>query len=345
MHSATPPVEIVEISSAERDELAAEISRDVDPYAQFPAFLKASSQLRPPGSVEEPLCRFADRSGPGSLLIRNLPMPADLMPTPTVSFNTLGSPPVGSEPLLGMVGSRLGEPFSYREWDGGALVHNKYPIRAHRSIQFGSNAVDFLMHTETPFRSMSPDILVLLCLRGDPGQVAKTRVSDLERAIAGLPPEHEKALRQPDFAFETDQPVTEIDGVGYTQPNPVLSRRNSGVERPEYVEDLVGTTRSAREALAALRVLIHEGAQDVALESGDMLLLDNRRVVHGRNEFNPTYDGADRWLQRMLVSVDFRPPGPAAEDRLVPDQRYANYPMEYQRALSTPGRLSLPLRP
>ena len=38
--------------------------------------------------------------------------------------------------------------------------------------------------------------------------------------------------------------------------------------------------------------------------TGDLLIVDNRRAVHGRSQFTPRYDGFDRWLQRMSVVRD-----------------------------------------
>jgi len=40
------------------------------------------------------------------------------------------------------------------------------------------------------------------------------------------------------------------------------------------------------------------------LEPGDLLIINNRKVMHGRSEFIPRYDGQDRWLQRVYVTND-----------------------------------------
>ena len=38
--------------------------------------------------------------------------------------------------------------------------------------------------------------------------------------------------------------------------------------------------------------------------AGDILLFDNRRVMHARTPFEPRYDGTDRWLQRVIITDD-----------------------------------------
>jgi L-asparagine oxygenase len=53
------------------------------------------------------------------------------------------------------------------------------------------------------------------------------------------------------------------------------------------------------------------------------VVIDNSTTVHGRNGFQPRYDGRDRWLQRMFVvrslrgSLDMLEPGGAYRCRPV----------------------------
>ncbi len=50
----------------------------------------------------------------------------------------------------------------------------------------------------------------------------------------------------------------------------------------------------------------------VALEAGDLLVVDNTVAVHGRTPFTARFDGTDRWLQRSFVVSDL---APSAADR------------------------------
>ncbi|MEZ5272765.1 MAG: TauD/TfdA family dioxygenase [Ilumatobacteraceae bacterium] len=45
----------------------------------------------------------------------------------------------------------------------------------------------------------------------------------------------------------------------------------------------------------------------VALEAGDLLVVDNHVAVHGRTAYTPRFDGTDRWLQRAMVVPDLAP--------------------------------------
>ncbi|MNZ69489.1 Enduracididine beta-hydroxylase [compost metagenome] len=61
--------------------------------------------------------------------------------------------------------------------------------------------------------------------------------------------------------------------------------------------------------MEALNYLINEidnQIESVALQSGDILFLDNYKVIHGRKPFKAKYDGNDRWLKRLNIVRDLR---------------------------------------
>jgi hypothetical protein len=58
----------------------------------------------------------------------------------------------------------------------------------------------------------------------------------------------------------------------------------------------------------------------VVLKPGDLLLVANHRLVHGRQAFRPRYDGTDRWMRHCMVTLDLGRSlarRPSAEDRRV----------------------------
>jgi L-asparagine oxygenase len=63
------------------------------------------------------------------------------------------------------------------------------------------------------------------------------------------------------------------------------------------------------EAAAALRVLAEEidgVAVGLVLKPGDLLIIDNRCVVHARTGYQPRYDGIGRWVLRTMVCASRR---------------------------------------
>jgi hypothetical protein len=85
--------------------------------------------------------------------------------------------------------------------------------------------------------------------------------------------------------------------------------------RPSMVFDadlMVGIDEEADDALGALTDATVACHTSVALEAGDLLVVDNSVAVHGRSPFAARFDGTDRWLQRTFVVADL---APSAADR------------------------------
>lgn len=69
---------------------------------------------------------------------------------------------------------------------------------------------------------------------------------------------------------------------------------------------MIGLDEDANETLHKLKHVADQHKKEVFLQEGDLLIIDNRRAVHGRNKFTAYYDGYDRWLQRAYVTRDIR---------------------------------------
>ena len=86
-------------------------------------------------------------------------------------------------------------------------------------------------------------------------------------------------------------------------------------EAPEIVYDThhIGPIDDAdNEAVTALHELhasLDKAHISHVMSRGDLLLFDNKRVVHARTPFTARFDGTDRWLMRVMVcanAVTFR---------------------------------------
>jgi alpha-ketoglutarate-dependent taurine dioxygenase len=51
---------------------------------------------------------------------------------------------------------------------------------------------------------------------------------------------------------------------------------------------------------------IDDKTRDIAIEPGDICIIDNRKVVHGRRAFTPQFTGNDRWLKRINITTNLR---------------------------------------
>jgi L-asparagine oxygenase len=74
---------------------------------------------------------------------------------------------------------------------------------------------------------------------------------------------------------------------------------------PAFTEPLPGDS-GAESAFRMLCEQLAVATVPVPLVAGDLLLVDNYRMVHGRTPFRPRYDGTDRWLRKVTVTRDLR---------------------------------------
>ncbi|KAB1933868.1 hypothetical protein F8271_23815 [Micromonospora sp. ALFpr18c] len=263
------------------------------------------------GRLPEGLLRAVENfrrygSSHGVLTIRNLPLPADLPPTPR-SANSVAVDCTPSAALLLLLMSRMGDPISYVEEKHGSLIHDICPIPGEEDQQQNTGAVYFKLHTENAFHASRPDFLGLLCLRPDHERRASSITSSITEAVRLLSPADEAVLREP--RFRTRLAPSFCRGQvhrPYLEPAAVLT---GSASFPLLTVDFDDTAPGDPQSAAALDAL-HEALQAVRREAilvqGDLAIIDNSTTVHGRGEFTPRYDGADRWLQRLFVVRSLR---------------------------------------
>jgi Fe(II)/alpha-ketoglutarate-dependent arginine beta-hydroxylase len=282
--------------------------------------------------------RLTDRPY-GGFVLGGLPVdePA-LGPTPASYTEPVDRAAVRqAEMTLLLLGSLLGDPFSFITQQRGQLILDVFPVRGHEHEQLGSSSrVTLEWHNEDAFHNARADWSVLLCLRNPYG--AATTFAPID--TVGLPEDVRDVLFQERFTIMPD--------VSHTQG---FNAATAGVEdgqqaafgvinqmktEPRRIAVLSGdreapfvridpafmrqddTDREARDALTAARAAIDEALREVVLAPGELFIIDNLRAVHGRAPFRARYDGTDRWLKRINLTADLRK---TAGSRLGPGNR------------------------
>ena len=64
---------------------------------------------------------------------------------------------------------------------------------------------------------------------------------------------------------------------------------------------MTGITEEAQQIIYRIIDIYKRFRIQICLQSGDILILDNRFVVHGRSPFSPKFDGNDRFLIRAFA--------------------------------------------
>lgn len=258
-----------------------------------------------PAAVRRALRAFRRDAGPaGTLLVRGLPVEATgLPPTPSVDGSVQRMVTVPAA-LLVMVACELGDPAAFLAEKSGALVQDVVPVPGREAVQGNAGSALLSFHNENAFHDHRPDYVMLLCLRPDHDRVAALRTVCVREALPLLPPDAIAVLSAPEFL--TAPPPSFGDGGGAPTPHAVLS---GDADDPDLRVDFAATTGltpRARAALAELGRAFEGATRSVRLLPGDLAIVDNRITAHGRTDFTPRYDGADRWLQRTFVAADLR---------------------------------------
>lgn len=304
----------MELSPGERDRLASFLAAHAfDPYAsrdRMEDFLAESVLVTQalPARCLKALKRFRSHGNrDGALLIRGLPIAEPrLGPTPS-HWSIEAQKKTSYEAEMCLVGcaSPLGEVFSFLSQHGGNLIQNIVPVAGDSHAQVGTSSRVFLeWHVEDAFSDMRADYLGLLCLRSDPEAI--TSFTSIRRL--DIPEPHRSVLFEERFLVGVDGAHGRWAEGRAWSPGAVL---HGDREDPLLRLDLVfmkprEDDPEAAAAFSAIAPSLEREARAIVLEPGDLLFLDNRRVIHARSAFTPRGDGTDRWLQRVLITADLR---------------------------------------
>ena len=212
-------------------------------------------------------------------------------------------PPVRGHAFIATVVRRLGFEYSYAKEKEGALVHDIFPTHSGAATQSNESwKVDLSLHTENAFHPLRPDFVVLYCVR-TPKAPPATHLSQLRDILPRLTDEEISILQEPRFTIKVVDSFLSGGEESVRLPLSILS----GCERQPTVrwhENILGTDRTAEAAVAAFSAAAKAASQAVRLQPGDLLAFANETCLHGRDKFDASLDGADRWLLRSYVRRD-----------------------------------------
>lgn len=152
---------------------------------------------------------------------------------------------------------------------------------------------------------ISPDFLTLHYFRnpkGVPTIVSMPEWDELSRQTRDLLSEEWFYNRtnpaQGGEANNPDKPVAVIYGPTH---EPWMRLNTAKLDLEHYTPD-------QQKALMEMRDHLESRRLELSLRAGQIAVIDNRRVLHGRPAFKPgqepSYDGTDRWQRRLTVSLD-----------------------------------------
>jgi Fe(II)/alpha-ketoglutarate-dependent arginine beta-hydroxylase len=263
--------------------------------------------------------------GYGVTAIRGFPVDdGKLGPTPiTWDERSSASRTLEQEAMLALCATLLGDLVTWSSEQDGYIVHNVLPIKNYEESQLGWGSVlENTLHVEDAFSPYSPDYLALVCLRNpDATGTTISTVADLDLTRLDLDTLFDEVfVVRPDDAHFT---VADQENSDNAARQEARAHREEELSKPRKVAILSGDRRApyvcmdppymdadgfekAQRAMDQFVRELNTNKKSVRLRPGDMVFIDNRRAVHGREPFKARYDGTDRWLKRVKVTRDLR---------------------------------------
>jgi L-asparagine oxygenase len=239
---------------------------------------------------------------PNVMVVRNVPIDDELPPTPELDSRPRDKGFVSEYAMLGIADLlNCNLHLSEGEKDGN-LIHQVIPISGkEKELSGAGSTAAFELHTENAHEKFPPDLFMLTCLRGDKN--AATMYLPLADILEGLPSWVVEVMKTPVFKMKTGPSFTVKSEAVYpilvdTLKSGTTIRFNSNLNRIEPL------TFQAKEALDYLRDHLKNSAKvrGIVLESGDCLIINNWKAMHGRTSFEiSTSHEERRWLQHMYL--------------------------------------------
>lgn len=282
-------------------------------YANFEEFCLAVSEIfwtTLPREVLRKLTQcWTHPNAPGALYIPTGVRDRVLPGTPHDGGRAVGKTTFISEALAVGFGHFYGQPFGYYHEKKGELFHNIVPVEGSEyTASNESSKGDFELHVDNAAVSPQPHVFVLSCVRGNPRGDAVTYIVDARALVAQLDEATVTTLREPLFTIPTPPSFTP-ESRQWAGPQPALSGPLSLPEIWMNLNTMEAITEPAKQALDAVRqaVKVPGVSEGVCLMPGDVLIVNNRKVMHGRRPFDVQYTGEDRWVQRVYFHPDLWP--------------------------------------
>lgn len=305
---------IIELNKHQVEEmlyLASQLTAHPSEFAEL--FCNQAKELskRVPMEVRTQIQEFAAKgSDKGFLLIKGIPIDDDALPmTPPGNIYRQGESTQLARVQAILVYCCDAEMIAYEAEGYGRLFQDVVPIQAMAAQKTSvGSSIELEIHTEQAFSRVRPDILSLACLRGD--KTAFTHIFPVQYILDECTPTERELLREPlwmtsvDLSFKMNKNYEFIDGE-VRGPLPIISGTDAD---PTLVFDqdlMTGTTPESQAMVNKIVDIYYKRYIAHNLTAGEIILVDNRRAVHGRSPFFPIYDGKDRFLVRCFGCFDY----------------------------------------
>lgn len=228
-------------------------------------------------------------------IIKNLPYDKEIE-TPDDNTHFIGEKTVLSR-CQAIINEFIGEMVSYEGEAHGRLFQDMVPNKQLMSTQTSlGSKIELELHTEQAFSELRPDFLCLSCLKGD--TQAKTYYLHVRDIINNLSNEEVELLKQKlwkigvDLSFAMNGCSNDIRG-----PLSILTEKDLLFDQ----DLMIGVNDRSKTIIDKIIDIYYKFRKFHVLIPGDCLIINNKRLVHGRSSFKPKFDGTDRFVIRSFI--------------------------------------------
>lgn len=218
---------------------------------------------------------------------------------PTPTEHLAHTPPLDTGQVVhALLAARLGTAYGYLGQQHGRIFNDIVPVAGRLDVAnfSGGTGHRFELHTEDAFHPARADWITLMCRRNH-GMVP-TIVAAPDPALLGEQVMDVLARRAYRLRANPAQGGRAADPAGLDAV--VAPGRHGPAFRYNFCVD-GSTDDPGRDALQALLDHLVDRQHHVELAAGDCLLVDNQRAFHARDPYTAHLDGADRWMNRVIV--------------------------------------------
>lgn len=238
------------------------------------------------------------KSGSGYIEFSNIPLDDDICDPPPNAARPYSKGFISELALVGVTKACGLNPFSFLEEKNGALVHEITPVVKEDNQSISSEGtIEFDFHTDGAYlpRSIRPHTLSLICLEDQ--KRTGTNLIKIDDVIDSLSDKSKSILFQARFthvAPETFKVKNKFI------KNSVLDIVDGHYEIKAALHNITALDSEAKNALNELKLLTKKILSTKVWNSGDLLIFNNLRCMHGRGEIQ-----GKRWLQRCYGTYTF----------------------------------------
>jgi len=228
-------------------------------------------------------------------IIKNLPYDRELE-TPRDNSYFIGEKTILSK-CQAIINEFIGEMISYEGEAHGRLFQDMVPNKQLMKTQTSlGSRIELELHTEQAFSDLRPDFLCLSCLKGD--EQAKTYYLHVRDIIENLSNQEVELLTEKlwkigvDLSFVMNGCSNEIRG-----PLSILTEKDLLFDQ----DLMIGVNENSKIIIEKIIDIYYKFRKFHVLVPGDSLIINNKRLVHGRSSFEPKFDGNDRFIIRSFI--------------------------------------------